>query len=347
MEIQKQIKNMFGEEQDAIVPASPSLRSNFPSLWNSAETLPRQITNGITLLTADVWYSSDTHQIMCNTWFLSTVQMEYATIQVDLLQNGVTIGTNTLAQIKMDTMMLYVAADPQTPVTGKSELVIAVRVLNKEKDARLQNTADTVTVSRLLAFDEAIAQAKVDNPTNIHTPQGSTIHISFDRYSQLQWIVDYDYTSKRSPSSCQPIYLDMSGAIYLKDGYEYVDGSFQTDQVFLRKGAQFYVYNGGEATAVKIQDGSHHGFTWVYSNEWNTDFDKSVEGTNIICDLRIAALFRFRDTTMGREYTGMFIVSSCPYQEVAKKVKTSRSQPINYMEIPNLQFYWGCRKSTR
>lgn len=296
---------------------------------------PDEKKSEVRVLSVEVMSDKAADKLIGNVWLLADADTEYVIMQIEMLENGVVIAKNTFADIKPETVDLHVIGTPVGPVS-EDNIKMRVSVLNKAKNVPMHMLEETYPVTYFLGADEAVDHIDVIDPRNINTPEGSTIHVSFDRKSQLGQSVDYDYTDKLSPTSKQPVYLDMNGRIILNDGYTYVNGSYKTEQIFLRKGDRFYQYKNGEARI--SYDSGQNTISYAYGNEWNEAFPKNVEGTNAKADYRLLATFRYTDTNTGKTKTSTVIVSSKAYENLSQ----GNSAPHNYQKIPDILFYWGC-----
>lgn len=288
------------------------------------------------ILSVDVMYDERQKKLLGNVWFLASPRTEYAFIKVTMLHKGRVIAANTFADIRPDTLELHVVGTPSGPVAAE-DIAIRVDASAKTRDGSLKSLNNTYSVDFLLGMDDAVDSVDVKDPRNIRTPVGNTIHVSFDRRSQLMNMIDYDYTDYRVTRGDQPIYLDMNGVINLKEGYEYIENSYRTEKIFVRKGTDFFEYKNGEAAITYNK--SQRTIAYSYNHKWENVFPKSVYQASIEADYRLLASFQYRRLSDAKSFTGTIIVSSRDYFYMNDK---DGWQPTNYRKIPNILFYWGC-----
>lgn len=340
MKALKQLENMLGTNLinalPAIVAAAKEEREERIQLMSTeaGEETPGREPQ---VLSVDVMYDSIQNNLIGNVWLLASPQTEYAIMQVRMFQKDKLIAGNTFADIRPDTLDLHVIGQPTEPVVAE-DLHIEVIVVDKVRDSIMKGTSSTYAVDQLLGIHDVVKRIEVKDPRNIITDVGTTIHVSFDRKSQLMNRVDYDYTKYRVGTGEQPVYLDMSGEIYLADGYEYIENSYKTEEIFLRKGDAFYKYNNPEITPQ--YDKVNNKLVYQYPNKWNCNFPKNMREVSMLADYRMQASFRYKDQNApGQEKTCMVIVSSKDYFYMQYK---DGNHPSNYRVIPNILFYWGC-----
>lgn len=293
------------------------------------------IPDDIQILAVDVTKVPDKNTMIGNVWIMAGPQIEYLIVQVEMLRNGVCIGKNVYADLKKDTLELYVKGEVSDPVSA-NELQLKVSISYKPMNRSLGIQEQQYSVEYLLGTDTAVNHLNVIDPRNIRTPTGSTIHVSIDRKELLQNMVDYDYKTKRTYTNKQPIFLEMNGEIYLNNGYEYIDKSYKTEKIFLTRENRYYEYRNVEADVE--YDRQKNIIKYHYDENWNAEFYKSVEGTCALVDYRMLVSFRCKDNA-GKEAAGLAIVSSRSYNSAMVE---NSWQPSNYMKIPNILFYWGC-----
>lgn len=333
-DVENQIAKMLGTAFLAEIPtiAKEARQASEKLALNATADEPEE---KFEVMSADLFYHKESNQIEAVIWLRSSVQMEYGVIQAELLQNDICIGTNTVASVKPDTLIFSVHGTPEGNTVNTDDIKVRVSALEKGRSMAISACENVLEIPLMTGFDECIDRIEITDPVNKKTPQGSTIHVSFNRYSQLQQKVDYDYTNYRVSSGDQPVYLDMKGNIYLKPGYSYVENSFKTDKIFLRRDKEYQEYCNGEA---EICVGTDNNVTYAYNNEWNSKFQKSVYGTCATMDYRLAATLQCREDSSGKVSTTMIVVSSQDYNDIL----SIGAAPSNYKKIPNIMFYWGC-----
>ncbi|MCH5248304.1 MAG: hypothetical protein J1E98_00150 [Lachnospiraceae bacterium] len=333
-DVENQMARMLGTAFLAEIPtiAKDARQVSDKTALNAAADGPEE---KFEVMSVDFFYHKENNQVEAVIWLRSGVQMEYGVIQAELLQNDICIGTNTVAGVKPDTLMFSVHGTPKGNTVNTDDIKVRVSTLEKGRSMALSACENVFESSMMTGFDECIDRIEITDPVNKKTKQDSTIHVSFNRYSKLQQLVDYDYTSYWGSGGDQPAYLDMKGSIYLKPGYSYVENSFKTDKIFLRRNQEFLEYCNGEA---KIDVGNDKSITYTYNNEWKTEFKRSVFGACATMDYRMSATLRCREDSSGKESTTMIVVSSQDYDNVL----SIGAAPSNYKKIPNILFYWGC-----
>lgn len=319
---------------------------NIPTIANHA----KQASNSMTLKAAaneleekvevksvDFFYHKENNTVEAIVWILSMVQLEYMVVQIELLQNDVCIGKNTVAIPKQDTMIVAVHGNPTGNTVSPDDIQVRVHVLEKARSNDISAWENNFGVSTVNSFDECIDHIDILDPVNKKTSPGSTINVSYNRNYQLQSMVDYDYTQYWSGThSDQEVYLDMKGSISLKSGYSYIENSFRTERIFLRRGLEFVEYKNEEAP--KIETTADNIITYTYNNKWNSTFSRSVLGASMRANYRLAASLRCREEASGREITTMIVVSSEDYNNLS----STDSGFSSFKKIPHIFFYWGC-----
>lgn len=335
------LEDMLGKELVEELPVISGHAKQVDS--NGAGASPRMLKaegqgdfpDGIHILAVDVTTVPGKDTMIGNVWIMPGPKIEYLIVQVEMLQNGICIGKNTYADLKRDTMELHVKGALSGPLSeGKLQMRVTISAKSHLRAMAVQE--QIYPVEYLLGTDTSVDHIKVNDPTNIRTPVGTTIHVSFDRRAQLENMIDYDYTDYRSGSNMQPVYLDMNGKIFLKSGYEYIEGSYKTEKIFLTRQNRYYEYQGPQA--VVAYNKQENSIEYHYDNHWNTSFNKTVEGACALVDYRLLVSFRYKDPSK-KETSGLAIVSSKEYNPA---MMTDGWQPSNYMKIPNVLFYWGC-----
>ncbi|MBD5469718.1 MAG: hypothetical protein HDR19_00975 [Lachnospiraceae bacterium] len=281
------------------------------------------------VLAVDVVYDPARNKLGADVWIYFGKSPEFSVVQVELLQDGVSIAKNTLAAT-VDAAENVIVSGAAKKEVKATDIKVHVKAVGKSRGSVAKSYDEVFSAGYVLGMSDVVKDIEVKDPRNIRTPQGSPIHVSFDRAQQLK-TVDYDYTEYRVESGLQDAYLDMSGDIHLSDGYEYIDGSYTTDKIFLQNGDDRHVYENGEASISRINSRTIH---YEYNKKWNCTIPKSVKTACSSADLRSQATFKYKETASGKESTCIVVISSKEY--------SLGSAPNNYKKIPSILFYWGC-----
>ena len=321
MNAKEQLENIVGSD----------FMSGLPEMAMRLETADGadDITAKPEVLAVDAMYDAKKNRLGADVWIYFGKSPEFSVVQVELLQDGISIAKNTLATAEDAAENIVVSGAARKEVK-EADIKVHVKAVGKCRDSAAEVYDETFPAGYVLGMSDVVKNIEVKDPRNIHTPQGSSIHVSFDRKQQLQ-TVDYDYTEYRVESGLQDAYLAMSGEIHLNDRYEYIDGSYKTDKIFLQNGEDRHVYENGEASINKNGPGT---FSYEYNKKWNCTIPKSVKTACSAADLRAQATFKYKETVSGRENTCIIVISSKDY--------SFGSAPSNYKKIPNILFYWGC-----
>lgn len=280
-------------------------------------------------LAVDVMYNPARNRLGADVWIYFGKSPEFSVVQVELLQDGMSIAKNTLAVTEDATKNIIVSGAAKKEVKA-ADLKVHITAVGKRQRSMAEIYDETFSAGYVYGMSDIVKTIEVENPRNIKTQYGQPIHVSFDRQQQLQ-TVDYDYTKYRVTSGLQDAYLAMSGTIYLNDGYEYITGSYQTDKIFLQNGDDRHLYENSEATLNKSTAKSIH---YEYNEKWNCTIPKSVKTVCSAADLRSQATFKYKKTSSGEESTCVVVISSKDY--------SLGDVPNNYKKIPGILFYWGC-----
>lgn len=281
------------------------------------------------VLSVDVMYDQTENKLGADVWIYFGKSPEFSVVQVELLQDGISIAKNTLAATVDAAESITVSGAAKKEVKA-DDIKVHVQSVGKNRDGMAEAYDEIFPAGYVLGMSDVVKSIDVTDPRNINTPQGSPIHVSFKRQPRLK-TVDYDYSKYRVDSGLQDAYLDMSGDINLIDGYEYIDGSYMTDKIFLQNGDDIHVYENGEASVKKISSGTIH---YEYNKKWNCTIPKTVQNVCSEADLRSQATFKYKETATGKENTCIVVISSKEY--------SLGSVPNNYKKIPTILFYWGC-----
>lgn len=321
MNAKKQLENMVGSD---FMAGLTEMTSRLESLHSVNGTSTK-----LEVLSVDVTYDSAKNKLGADVWIYLGPSPEFSVVQVELFQGDISIAKNTLAATSDVSKNVIVSGAAKKEVkTDDITVHVSAVGMNQRKAAEVFDKI--FTADYVLGMSDVVNKIDVQDPRNIKTPQGSEIHVSFDRTQQLQ-TVDYDYTQYRVDTGLQEAYLDMSGVIYLNNGYEYVNGSYKTDKIFLQSGDDIHVYDNSEATVTKIDSTT---IKYQYNNKWNCTIPKTVKNVCSSTYLRSQATFKYKEKASGNESTCIVVVSSKPY--------SSESTPNNYKQIPKILFYWGC-----
>ncbi len=282
------------------------------------------------VLAVDVMYDRDRNRLGADVWIYFGKSPEFSVVQVELLQNGMSIAKNTLAATVDAAENIIVSGAAKNREIKTADIKVHVQSVVKKQGSVAEAYDELFQAGYVLGMNDVVRNIEVMDPRNIRTPQDSPIHVSFDRKQQLQ-TVDYDYTGYRVKTGLQDAYLAMRGDIHLNDGYEYIDGSYMTDKIFLQNGDERHVYENSEASVRKINSGTIH---YEYNEKWNCTIPKSVKTVCSAADLRSQATFKYKEKASGKENTCIVVISSKGY--------SLGSAPNNYKKIPSILFYWGC-----
>ena len=265
MNAKEQLENIVGSD----------FMSGLPEMAMRLETADGadDITAKPEVLAVDAMYDAKKNRLGADVWIYFGKSPEFSVVQVELLQDGISIAKNTLAAAEDAAENIVVSGAARKEVK-EADIKVHVKAVGKCRDSAAGVYDETFPAGYVLGMSDVVKNIEVKDPRNIHTPQGSSIHVSFDRKQQLQ-TVDYDYTEYRVESGLQDAYLAMSGEIHLNDRYEYIDGSYKTDKIFLQNGEDRHVYENG--------------------------------------DLRAQATFKYKETVSGRENTCIIVISSKDY----------------------------------
>lgn len=321
MDAKEQFKKMIGSDFIAELPEMTRQLEATDGLCVT-DTKPE-------ILAVDVMYDQARNKLGADVWVYFGKSPEFSAVQVELFQDGISIAKNTLAATADAAKNIIVSGAAKKEVKA-ADIKVHVMAVGKNRGSVAGSCDELFPVGYVLGMSDVVRNIDVTDPRNIHTPQGYTIHVSFDRQPQLK-TVDYDYTEYRVETGLQDAYLAMSGDIHLKDGYEYIDGSYTTDKIFLQNGDDRHVYENSEATVSKINSGTIH---YEYNEKWNCTIPKSVKAVCSLADLRSQATFKYKETASGEESTCIVVISSKGY--------SFGTAPNNYKQIPNILFYWGC-----
>ncbi len=281
------------------------------------------------VLSTDVMYDSEENKLGADVWIYFGKSPEFSVVQVELLYNNESIAKNTLAAVEDATEDVIVSCGAPEGF-DMNDIKVHVSAVGKCGGCVTEGFDETFPAYYVLGMSDVVKSITVNDPRNINTAEGSTIHVSFDRKQQLK-TVDYDYTEYRVKSGLQDAYLDMSGVICLNEGYEYVENSYETDKIFLQSGEDINVYANAEANIAKSSNAE---ISYTYNNRWNCTIPKSVKTVSSTADLRSQATFKYKNTSTEEESTCIVVISSKDY--------SYGSAPSNYKKIPNIIFYWGC-----
>lgn len=204
-------------------------------------------------------------------------------------------------------------------------MIMTTYIMKKEITERLHITETDSPIEEITVGDPAYKTG-----CNRTDP----IHVSFNRRSQLSYVVDYDYTSHKDPDSSptQRVFLDISGKVQLKSGYTYIKDSFQTAAIQLWKNWKPVPYRNNSQPVLEVMD-NDRGIHWTYNKDWKNTFDKSIEGTQYEGRFIMTASIKCK-TPKGDVEDVMFTI--CSYSDTLLKSEGSLK------EIPRIWFYWGC-----
>lgn len=329
MNARKNLEDMLGAEMIKELP-------------EIAETISSQNTNGarraangpdtsIEVLSVNVMYDSVKNKLIADVWIYFGSSTEYSVVQAELLQNNRSIAKNTLA-CTLDAACNLIASGAPCETVDEKKIKVRVTAVSKGKMRAAAAFEETFPAEYVLGMSDVVNQISVNDPRNIKTPVGSTIHVSFDREAQLKYQIDYDYSEYRVSSGQQEVYLDMSGDICLNPGYTYVDGSYKTDKIFLRNGDTICKYANSEAEVTNCDQGSR--IHYQYINKWICNIPKNIKTVSSKTDFHSTVTFKYLDKNTQKTNTCIAVISSRDY--------SLEEVPGNYKKIPDILFYWGC-----
>lgn len=280
-------------------------------------------------LAVDVMYDPTRNKLGADVWIYFGKLSEFSVVQVELLQDGMSIAKNTLAVTEDSTKNIIVSGAAKKEVKT-ADLKVHITAVGKRQRSASEAYDEIFSPGYVLGMSDIVKKIEVTDPRNKKTQQGQPIHVSFDREQQLH-TVDYDYTEYRVASGLQDAYMDMSGVIYLNDGYEYIAGSYQTDKIFLQNGDDRHLYGNSEASTEQSTPEAIH---YNYNKKWNCTIPKSVKTVCSEASLRSQATFKYKEAASNKESTCIVVISSKDY--------SLGDAPTNYKKVPGILFYWGC-----